>query len=690
MPPILIEPEPPPVRRQDAEAVGAVRRGDAGRYRELVERYERQVYAVAWSHLGDATLAEEATQEAFIRAYRSLPLLGDGEKFAAWISTIARNLAISLGLRHRRELNNRQRWALEQPVAESPLALDEPACTPEMLRQTLADLPPAHRECLVLYYLEEKSGAEAAAALGLTETALRMRLSRAWVALREKLEERLGKSLEQLRPTRSLAPSVMGVVLATSPVKTAGGAGLGATLTAAAGKVLPFKFVAVFLPAVAMAPGLGMAWWMGRSEQRNFRDPQGFRARLHRAFFRRMIWFSVASLLVAFTFGTLIAHSLDLQTFILAVGFFGLLLLTVQIRQLWVNRNRFLLGMFANGLITTCSSLAVGFGLLPLWSFNFAVVLGALVMIPTMRARPMRMDYSLFLRAIQGLLPNDPGAAPGRESTRFRSRTELLAFARFLSERFLTLNYRWAEGGLQLCLPAYQRARFSQLSDVFSLRWRKSSWIQIGWDGTIEAHCGSRDQAEMRADGAAALHPIAELEAQVAAAVQSAWDSLRDGDLATAERQVGQVPDAEVFRVPPTRALAYRVWAVFMFICLAAMIYCQVKVWRIQYRSAKAEPFREQSQAEMKTFQAMIPQQKEMFARINDWSQQQLALRRQVRDVAPGEAEQLQSQIQELQRQIDDEQGNANDLQRQMDTLNTDIRRLQKQFSETINPPAAK
>ncbi len=57
---------------EDESAVAAVRGGDAERYRELVERHERRVFAVAWSRLGDAALAEEATQEAFIRAYRRL------------------------------------------------------------------------------------------------------------------------------------------------------------------------------------------------------------------------------------------------------------------------------------------------------------------------------------------------------------------------------------------------------------------------------------------------------------------------------------------------------------------------------------------------------------------------------------------------------------------------------------------
>ena len=52
---------------------------------------------------GDAQIAQDATQEAFIRAYRRLWLLGDGAKFSGWVNTIARRVAINFGLRHRRE-----------------------------------------------------------------------------------------------------------------------------------------------------------------------------------------------------------------------------------------------------------------------------------------------------------------------------------------------------------------------------------------------------------------------------------------------------------------------------------------------------------------------------------------------------------------------------------------------------------
>src|SRR5688500_13831786 len=87
----------------DEHLVAAIKDGNPDRYRELIERYQNKVFAVAWSRLGDRDLAEEATQEAFIKAYRRLTFLKDGKKFAAWVSAIARNVAINLGLQRRSE-----------------------------------------------------------------------------------------------------------------------------------------------------------------------------------------------------------------------------------------------------------------------------------------------------------------------------------------------------------------------------------------------------------------------------------------------------------------------------------------------------------------------------------------------------------------------------------------------------------
>ena len=62
-------------RVADAATIAAIREGDRERYRELVERYKNQVFAVAWCRLGDRSLAEDAAQEAFIKGFQRLDLL---------------------------------------------------------------------------------------------------------------------------------------------------------------------------------------------------------------------------------------------------------------------------------------------------------------------------------------------------------------------------------------------------------------------------------------------------------------------------------------------------------------------------------------------------------------------------------------------------------------------------------------
>jgi RNA polymerase sigma-70 factor (ECF subfamily) len=316
---------------QDQAAVAAVRGGDVERYRELVERHERRVYAVAWSRLGDAALAEDAAQEAFIVAYRRLWLLGDGAKFAGWVNAIVRRVAINFGVRHRRELNRCERWALEN-LEFSPAEETDPPCAPETLRQTLAELPAAHRECLVLFYLEGKNGAEAAAALGISESALRVRLHRARAAMRERLEERLAESLEQLRPARPISAAVMGTILTSSPAKLVGG-GVGA-------KILLSSFWSLIL-LIGILPSMAFSWFIARREQRNFRDAAGFRPQLHRQFFRSFVW-GFPLIFVGFAllnYSAVAAWGINGGQ--LAVVCFLGIIRAISARSLTVNRNAF-------------------------------------------------------------------------------------------------------------------------------------------------------------------------------------------------------------------------------------------------------------------------------------------------------------------------------------------------------------
>lgn len=573
---------------QDAQAVGAVRNGDADRYRELVERHERRVYAVAWARLGDATLAEEATQEAFIRAYRRLWLLGDGAKFAGWIASIARHVAINFGLRHRRELNKRERWALEQaPEREDhPHATEaDPPCAPETLRQTLADLPAAHRECLVLFYLEGKSGAEAAAALGISESALRVRLHRARAALRERLEGRLGDSLRKLGPGKTLVPAIMAGVLASSSAKaaTAGGAvgvGVGANLLASFGKVIPFAALFPLLQVIASLPGLVFASWIGRMERRNFRDAEGFRSQMHKGFYRSFLWgfpLMIAVILFPIYFAQALGGMRAMYVWLVS---FLVVVTLVAARTLTINRSPFSVGSFAYCCVITVGVIALALGWLPPALSALPMIVATILFTFMLgHRRPTRMDYNLFLRAGQGLL-NMPATVDDTSPAKPLDRSSLLSFARFLGSRWLAVGYRWETRGLALRLPPVKTRFLANLVGAFVPMNRGCSRILLRPDGTLVTHCGEADAADLAIMKPNTASDPAGLEFQLATVVEHAWREFRDGDSAAAERALGELPESEVFVVSPPRAASTHWQRIFLGAAVLVMVVAMVTGWQ--------------------------------------------------------------------------------------------------------------
>jgi RNA polymerase sigma-70 factor (ECF subfamily) len=555
--------------QQDQSAVTAVRGGDAERYRELVERHERRVFAVAWSRLGDAALAEEVTQEAFIRAYRRLWLLGDGAKFSGWVSTIARRMAINFGLRHRRELNKRERWALENFEETAPgksAEASEPLHSPETLRQTLAELPAAHRECLVLFYLEGKSGAEAATALGISEAALRVRLHRARAALRERLEEKLEGSLEKLRPSQALLPAIMASVLASSTAKAATAGGAGAGILGVLAKFTPFKWLFMFLPLllpiIIMLPGYWMQQRRLRDELKNYRDTGGFRARLHQQSSKKFVLRFGVMMLVIFGliyFLHLGPVKLDIKHFYLLLSCFGLRASFVSGRLLEINRTRFQIGAFLSGLVLTGACFAVGLGWLATSAFMPFCMISVLIGISSYHQRPLRMDYNLFLRATQEMFPNHAEVPAAQTQTR----ESLRRFARFLGERQLAIGFRWLDDGLMLNVPR-AGAQVNQSWSSYAWTSKKASAILLNTDGSVSAHCGEKDAAVLLALADSKRLDLNETENRVSTVLAQAWRHFAAGEISRAEFALGQISDDEIF-VKPSAKLGSSRWTKIIF-----------------------------------------------------------------------------------------------------------------------------
>lgn len=169
----------------DAVRVLAIRAkaGDAEAYGELMRRYQDAVYRLTLRITLRAHDAEDAAQEAFVRAYQALVRFDVERPFGPWILKIAANQAL-------KKLRGR---GLTAPLDELDIPAEERqekrVDDLEKVRRSLANLEPADRAILALHYEERLKVAEIAAALGIREGAAKVRLFRARARLMEFFEE---------------------------------------------------------------------------------------------------------------------------------------------------------------------------------------------------------------------------------------------------------------------------------------------------------------------------------------------------------------------------------------------------------------------------------------------------------------------------------------------------------------------
>jgi RNA polymerase sigma-70 factor (ECF subfamily) len=172
----------------DAVVVARVLRGDVEAFRGLVERYRDRYARYAFHMLGNREDAEEALQDAFVRAYRSLARCEDPERFGAWLFRILVNRCRTLGARRGR----RARTFVVDEVALLGAAEEHPAAATawrEEIDRALQQLRGDQREAFLLKYVEEMGYDEMSQLTGVGVSALKMRVMRACERLRELLSE---------------------------------------------------------------------------------------------------------------------------------------------------------------------------------------------------------------------------------------------------------------------------------------------------------------------------------------------------------------------------------------------------------------------------------------------------------------------------------------------------------------------
>jgi RNA polymerase sigma factor (sigma-70 family) len=163
-------------------------RGDSAAFAAVIRRCERMALAVAYAHLGDASRAADAVQEALLKAWQKLGGLEDPARFGAWLCHIVRNVSVDL----RRQFkpteyigSTDERAVIGSQVCDEVDSGERREC----VAAALSTLDDVSRSVVVLRYYEDLSSREIGELLGLSAAAVDMRLTRARQQLRPLLSE---------------------------------------------------------------------------------------------------------------------------------------------------------------------------------------------------------------------------------------------------------------------------------------------------------------------------------------------------------------------------------------------------------------------------------------------------------------------------------------------------------------------
>jgi RNA polymerase sigma-70 factor (ECF subfamily) len=187
---------------QEEELVKRTLQGDTKAFEELVQQYESKIYALAYRYMGNEDDAYDMSQEAFIKAYRSLRSFKGHSSFGTWLYRVTTNVCLD-------ELRRRKRRIV-------PLSLDEPLATREgdevdkeipdntptadilyeqkefsqYIQDLLDQLKPDHKTAIVLRDVLDLSYEEISEVLNCSIGTVKSRISRARETLRKKIVER--------------------------------------------------------------------------------------------------------------------------------------------------------------------------------------------------------------------------------------------------------------------------------------------------------------------------------------------------------------------------------------------------------------------------------------------------------------------------------------------------------------------
>jgi RNA polymerase sigma-70 factor (ECF subfamily) len=176
--------------------------GDTIAFEQLVIQYQNKIYALSYRYMGNEEDAYDMTQEAFLKAYRSLRTFKGDSSFGTWMYRVATNVCLDELRRRKRRIIS---LSLDEPLAtndgdELEKEIPDKSLTPDIIyeqkefsdyiQNLLNEMKPEHKSVIILRDIMELSYEEIAGVLNCSLGTVKSRLSRARNVLRKKLEDR--------------------------------------------------------------------------------------------------------------------------------------------------------------------------------------------------------------------------------------------------------------------------------------------------------------------------------------------------------------------------------------------------------------------------------------------------------------------------------------------------------------------
>ena len=187
------------MRNDDVALVRYTLAGDETAFATLVEKYQKQVHATAWRTIGDFHIAQDITQETFLKAHQKLATLKDPQRFSGWLNAIATRLCLAwfrekrLNVQLSENISSTTRgndpysgYLVGEQANEASQELRE------IVKKWIAKLPENERTVITLHYFDGMLCEDIAAFLGVTTNTIKSRLNRARNRLKK--HESLGQS----------------------------------------------------------------------------------------------------------------------------------------------------------------------------------------------------------------------------------------------------------------------------------------------------------------------------------------------------------------------------------------------------------------------------------------------------------------------------------------------------------------